>query len=744
MSIPRASLTTEPDVRVQAFLTVTDQMFGKKLATALIVGLLAALLIGIESYATITRLTALRAQGFATHDLVRSLMEVVKSVDDAETGQRGFIITGEESYLAQYDTAKAALPDELKRLSVLMPSEDQTSLGLLNDDINDKMSELQQTIDLRRTKGYEAARTVIMTDRGKQAMDRIRTRISGLSGEREARFQFLVRKINSLYQRILLLMSVLLAFEFVLFVGVLIMINRDRAARLENARMLSDHNERLRNQRDNLNFANDHLEVAFRRFESLFQGVPVSCTCTGPKGEILEWNRASELLFGYSSEEATKTTIYRTIIRPSGVANARGLTAQVMAGQSFENVEWTCRTRDGREIEVMSNALPLVGEDGLPLGVMTATIDMTERKAVERLKSEFVSTVSHELRTPLTSIRGALGLVCSGAAGDLPDQAQRLCDIANNNTERLVRLINDILDIEKIETGNLAFSLADCSMTDLARNAVEATKGYADQFDVHLVLRAEEAGVKVNGDADRLMQVLSNLMSNAIKFSPAGGDVVVEVKNLEQSVRVSVQDNGPGIPEEFQPRIFGRFAQADSADTRQKGGTGLGLSISKSIVERLDGRIWFDTLDNGTRFSFELPQAAPGHVNVPITDSAKALICEDDKDVVKILLALLAQKGIPAHVSYTAAQAKELLSQEAYDVMILDILLPDLNGLDLLQEVRSDPRTAHLPVVVVSVTSPHGLGAITGDAVIDWIGKPLDSKRFLDAVLQAIMLNSIL
>jgi len=666
----------------------------------------------------------------------------MSNVDDAESAQRGYVITGDASYLDRYEKAKLALPKSFSQLNSLAPIEDQISTSILMWDTNQKMDELQQTIDLRRTKGYAPARSVVITGRGMELMDRIRSRVSDLSADEESRYATFVVEISVLYQHLLFLMAMLLAFELALFVGVLFLIMRDRSERLANARILSAQNERLRNQRDNLNFANDHLEVAFKRFQSLFQGVPVSCTVTGPKGEILEWNKASEALFGFTADEALKSTIYDTVVRPSGFTHARNLALGVMSGQSYENVEWVCRTKDGNEIDVMSNAMPLAGEDGNPIGIMTATINMTERKAVERLKSEFVSTVSHELRTPLTSIRGALGLVCSGAVGALPDQARRLCEIANNNTERLVRLINDILDIEKIEAGNLAFNLMDCSVGDLARNCVDAIRSYADQFHVRIVLKIEDDGFKVTADPDRLTQVLHNLLSNAIKFSPPTGEVVVQVMAVDNDIRVSVQDSGSGIPEEFQSRIFGRFAQADSADTRQKGGTGLGLSISKAIIERLDGQIWFETLEVGTRFIFQLPQAAAGHVNVPLEGPAKVLICEDDKDVVSVLLALLGQRGIQAHVLYTAGQAKDLLAEQNYDVMILDVLLPDLNGLDLLQQLRMDPRTEHLPVIVVSVTSKHGLHAITGEGIIDWIGKPLDSRRFLEAVTHAISLSN--
>lgn len=241
--------------------------------------------------------------------------------------------------------------------------------------------------------------------------------------------------------------------------------------------------------------------------------------------------------------------------------------------------------------------------------------DLTERKRVERMKSEFISTVSHELRTPLTSIRGSLGLI-QGLLGDtLDDTTRKLVNIANNSSERLVRLINDILDIDKLDSGQMRFDLRDLSAVTLTQQAVDAHTAMAAQAAVRLEL-AECAEASVRVDADRFLQVMTNLLSNAIKFSPPGETVRVSVTTDKEWVRFAVSDHGPGIPEEFHARIFEKFAQADSSDTRAKGGTGLGLNIVKAIIERLGGRIDYtshtraDDPHRGTTFYFELPLAA--------------------------------------------------------------------------------------------------------------------------------------
>jgi signal transduction histidine kinase len=243
-------------------------------------------------------------------------------------------------------------------------------------------------------------------------------------------------------------------------------------------------------------------------------------------------------------------------------------------------------------------------------GLLRALRYAGERKRLERLKDEFVSTVSHELRSPLTSIAGSLGLLMGNAAGSLPKSAERLLEIAHTNSMRLVRLVSDILDIEKLESGHVAFDLRQIQVRQLVEQAVEAIRGYAEGHRVKVRIEAAVAVDDVRADADRLAQVLTNLMSNAIKFSPPDGEVVIAVENEAKVnvVRITVRDQGPGISLDFKSRIFERFAQADATNARRKGGTGLGLSIAKQIIDRLGGEIGFaDAPGGGTVFHVELP-----------------------------------------------------------------------------------------------------------------------------------------
>jgi signal transduction histidine kinase len=237
----------------------------------------------------------------------------------------------------------------------------------------------------------------------------------------------------------------------------------------------------------------------------------------------------------------------------------------------------------------------------------TAQDELLERRRLEELKNEFICIISHEVRTPLTSIHGALNLLTSGLGGALNDQGRQLLEVAYRNSQRLVRLVTDILDLQKIESGAMTFNMRPIEVKSFLEQAVAASQGYANQFGVRLEVAAAPRRACVRVDADRLMQVMDNLLSNAAKFSPPEGSVTVAVTRVDGRIRVSVQDRGPGVPEDFRGRIFQKFAQADAAGARS--GCGLGLSISKAIVEQLGGRLDFlSAAGKGTTFFFDLPE----------------------------------------------------------------------------------------------------------------------------------------
>jgi signal transduction histidine kinase len=226
------------------------------------------------------------------------------------------------------------------------------------------------------------------------------------------------------------------------------------------------------------------------------------------------------------------------------------------------------------------------------------------------MKSEFIATVSHELRTPLTSIRGSLGLIRGGATGALPEKAARMIEVAYQNSARLALIVDDILNMEQIDCGKMSLELSNQLLAGLLEQAVEENVGFALRYQVRLGITQPLPPVMARVDANRMLQVLANLISNAAKFSPAEASVEVGMVVVGANVRISVTDHGPGIPHSFRDRIFQRFSQADGSDSRQKGGTGLGLTISKALIERMGGTIDYESRAGiATTFTIELPVA---------------------------------------------------------------------------------------------------------------------------------------
>jgi len=417
----------------------------------------------------------------------------------------------------------------------------------------------------------------------------------------------------------------------------------------------------------------------------------------------------------------------------------------IFKGKKIKGLEAVISNSAGKNRALSIDGQLLTGQEGENLGAVIVFQDITERKEIDQMKNEFISTVSHELRTPLTSIRGALGLITGGAMGLVPKEMQSLLEIASNNSERLVRLINDILDTEKIEAGKMVFHFAKSNLSTLVERAVIDNKGYADKYKVSFEITAMLPEVMVMMDADRLRQVFDNLLSNAAKFSNPGGRISIAMQRNSNSIQIAIADTGKGIPEEFQARIFSKFYQADSSDVREKGGTGLGLSICKSIVEAHNGKIWFkSTPGAGTTFYVELVEASAQNQDKNVTpdiihENKTILICEDEPDVSKLLGLILKQRGFDSVRVATIAEAKSALSKQVFCLMTLDLLLPDGNGLDLLRWMRTEAKLEDLPVVVISAISINE-EKIKGSAlgVFDWINKPIDEERLYKDVSQAL------
>jgi PAS domain S-box-containing protein len=438
----------------------------------------------------------------------------------------------------------------------------------------------------------------------------------------------------------------------------------------------------------------------------------VAIYSTDRAGVITRFNQTAQKWLGYTEQEAVsrltpaafhdRAELKRyaeQLTRNQGLPATGGVdTLLAMPRRSYpEHREWALLRKDGSRFPASVSVVPLEDDTGEIHGFVLVANDLSHQKEVEKLKNEFVSTVSHELRTPLTSIRGSLGLLVGGVAGALPLQAKALVDIAQRNAERLILLVNDILDIEKIEAGKLRFAIRTLDLDALAGEAIQNAEGLAGTRSVKLVRQGRAAGLRVQADEQRVLQVLANLLSNAIKFSPEGGTVEIDVSAEPGQGRVQVTDHGGGIPEASQPRIFQKFFQADGSSARERGGTGLGLSICKALIERMEGRIGFRSNPGETVFEFTLPGERVGAAAV--TAEAPVLVVEDDFAMSELMRRLL-EDVAPVVVVRTLAQAREQVGRRTFALAILDLGLPDGSGAELVPALHH--AQPDLPILVFS------------------------------------------
>lgn len=358
------------------------------------------------------------------------------------------------------------------------------------------------------------------------------------------------------------------------------------------------------------------LKESSDRLQAIFQNAADGIVMTDDTGIVEAINPAAVTIYGYSSEEVVGKANH--LFAPDGKLDM--LEIAINNEDFLETrrlrIETERLRKDGSlfPAELSISEYSLAGKRKL----ITIVRDISERRKIDRMKNEFISTVSHELRTPLTAIRGALGLLVGGAAGGIPEKLQPLILMAHKNSESLTRLINDLLDIQKIEAGKMDFTFERLNLLSLLELAVQQNQSIAEGRGIRLEMDVDIARIRpieINVDQGRFQQVLANLISNACKYSPEGGVVrVIALVVSACSVRVLVTDQGGGVPENFRDRIFKKFSQADSSDTRAKSGTGLGLAISKVIIQQMHGEIGFYNLPpdqgGGAHFYIDLPIAA--------------------------------------------------------------------------------------------------------------------------------------
>ncbi|MGJ5673410.1 MAG: response regulator [Nostochopsis sp.] len=527
----------------------------------------------------------------------------------------------------------------------------------------------------------------------------------------------------------------------------------ERTAQLTviNEQLQSELNERQRTQEELRN-----SQAMFAGIVSIADDAIISIDSSQ---KITLFNQGAEKIFGYTSQEVLAQPL--DLLLPSQYTQAHrqyvadfGKSTKV-ARRMGERREIYGRRKDGTEFPAEASISKL--KLGQEIVYTVYLQDISDRKQVERMKDEFVSVVSHELRTPLTSIHGSLGMLASGLIKPDSEQGKRLLQIAVDSTERLVRLINDILDIERIESGKVKMEKQTCNVADLIAEAIDVMQPLADKAKV--TLSVSSLSQQLWADPDRIVQTLTNLLSNAIKFSTAGSTVWLSAElgngeedggtRLHQSslfrspaILFTVRDTGRGIPSDKLESIFERFQQVDSSDSRNHEGTGLGLAICKSIVQQHGGQIWVDSqLGEGSSFYFTLPVLQLSQIgeledhdsdHVPLV-----LVCDDDPDIRSELQTLLEKRHYRVVTVANGEEAIATASAQHPDVILLDLLMPGMNGWETMTVLKQRVDTQDIPIIICSVCTPTNNSKPNQDFV-NWVGKPLEESLLFESLRQAL------
>ena len=407
----------------------------------------------------------------------------------------------------------------------------------------------------------------------------------------------------------------------------------------------------------------------------------------------------------------------------------------------------TVRLESGERVLAV-NIAPLITALGGAPGLVAALRDISREAEIERLKNEFISTVSHELRTPMTSIKGYTDLLFLGMAGGLTDAQRSFLQIIKSNADRLTALVNDILDISRIETGRLRLIIEPLDLGEIVSQVVAAFHEQYREKGLGLEWEEVKGLSEVRGDAARVTQILNNLIANAWHYTPSGGRVTVSVQPLDGFLQVDVADTGIGIAPDEIGRIFDRFYRVDHPTVQEAGGTGLGLSIVKMFVEMLGGDIWVESaLEVGSTFSFTLPLVSAEAPEVSaellttepqavITRRPKILVVEDDRDLALLLRHQLESEGYQVILAGGGEDALWLAREEQPQLITLDIMLPDVDGFVVLEQLKDHPVTAPIPVVITSVLAESDQGYALG--AVDYVVKPFSEDRLLETVRNAL------
>jgi PAS domain S-box-containing protein len=487
------------------------------------------------------------------------------------------------------------------------------------------------------------------------------------------------------------------------------------------------------------------LQESRTRFSGILEIADDAIISIDQTQKITLFNQGAEKIFGYRAEEAIGQSL--DLLLPKQVSDFDQVSTP--ARKMGARREIIGRRKDGQEFPAEASISKLQLNDEQVFTVILR--DVTDRHQIERIKDEFISTVSHELRTPLTSIHGSLGMLASGLLDTQPERGKRLLQIAADSTDRLVRLINDILDVERIESGRVEMVKTDCNIADLMTTAVNVVQILADQAQI--TVSVDLVSSPIWADGDRIIQALTNLLSNAIKFSSPGSTVWLTAEGQPHHILIRVRDRGRGIPADKLDSIFERFQQVDASDSRNHEGTGLGLAICRSIIKQHSGQIWVESqLGKGSTFSFTLPASQSSRLSVLSLASAAAipspefkrqepplvLICDDHPTLHVQLRTLLEQWGYRLVIMESEQMAIAQAISQPPDIILMDLQMTKTKVCEVIAALKQQPNTQNIPIIICSICTPDESSFYTAEN-IPWI---VNEQPLLHLLQQALVSSS--
>ena len=663
-----------------------------------------------------------------THQVLTELEATMSTMKDAETGERGFIITGQEAYLQPYQSALNEIHthvEKLRQLTLDNPNQ-QARITVLEGKIAERLASLKTGIEMRMRGDAEGARQLIASGVGKGMMDDLRQFINVMEGEEEDLLNRRAAESKASGRDAFLTDFVANLIACALLSLISLVIFRDITARRRAEEALRQQREWLEVTLSSIGDA--VITTDINGFVSFLN--PVAQGLTGWKLEEAVGQRLHEI-FNIVNEE-TRQTVENPALR--------AMREGVIVGLANHTV---LIAKDRSEIPIDDSGAPIKDTDGKIIGAVLIFRDITERRRIERersqllageqaareqaeaasrAKDEFVAVISHEIRSPLNSILGWAQMLKTGRLNK--GEADRAIETIERNARMQVQLVEDLLDISRVITGKLTLNVRPVELTEIIELALDAIRPAAEAKAIELRVQLAPSGSVISGDPNRLQQIVWNLLSNAVKFTPRHGRIEVRMERVNSQVQITVRDSGIGINPEFLPFVFDRFSQASTTSERKYGGLGLGLAIVRHLVELHGGTVWADSSGEGRGAIFTVafpvgvlrpgmsefkridPSAGPlAYLNDAIRiDGLRVIIVDDETESRELLTVMLMQHGAEVKACASAAEALEEIERWQPHVLVSDIGMPDEDGYALIRKLRArEPaRGGNIPAVALT------------------------------------------